>query len=56
MAMKKGIKIKSAVRAGGLMSINHNAAPVKKGIKIKSAVRAGGLMSINHNAVCLAVH
>ena len=39
-----GIRVKSAVKAGGLGSGNHNA-----GIRVKSAVKAGGLGSGNHN-------
>ena len=37
------MKIKSAVKAGGL-SMNHSV-----GLKVKSAVKAGGL-AFNHNA------
>ena len=45
-ASNKGVKIKSAIRAGKLAT-NHNAT--KKGVKIKSAIRAGKLAT-NHNA------
>ena len=42
---KSGLKVKSAVKAGGISLLNHN----RSGLKIKSAVKAGGLASINHN-------
>ena len=43
-----GLKVKTAIKAGGLNSLNHNAAP-KAGLRVKSAIKAGG-MKCNHNA------
>ena len=37
--------MKSAIKAGGLGSGNHN----RSGLKVKSAIKAGGLGSGNHN-------
>jgi len=39
------LKVKTNVRAGGLMSLNHN----RSSLKVKSSVKAGGLISLNHN-------
>jgi hypothetical protein len=38
-ATKRGIRIKSRVRAGGLLTYNHNQTA--KGLRVKSRVRAG---------------
>ena len=43
-----GIRVKSAVKAGGLTTNNHNAS----GIRVKSAVKAGALTK-NHNQTSL---
>jgi len=48
MTSKTALKIKSAVKAGGLGTSNHN----RTALKIKSAVKAGGLTTINHNRTC----
>ena len=40
-----GIRVKSAVKAGGMGGSNHNS-----GIRVKSAVKAGGFGGSNHNA------
>ena len=40
-----GLKVKTTIKAGGLMRMNHNRA----GLKVRSAVKAGGLMMMNHN-------
>ncbi|HXI60548.1 MAG TPA: hypothetical protein VNO55_31015 [Polyangia bacterium] len=42
---RSGLKIKSGVKAGGLLGMNHN----RSGLKIKSGVKAGGLLGMNHN-------
>jgi hypothetical protein len=46
-----GIKIRAAIRAGGLSGFNHSRALGKagNGIKIRAAIRAGGLTTTNHN-------
>ena len=36
------LKIKSGIKAGGLMAINHS-------LKVKSGVKAGGLSVVNHS-------
>jgi hypothetical protein len=41
-----GLIVKSAIKAGGLGSGNHNA-----GLRAKSAIKAGGLGSGNHNVL-----
>ena len=43
----RGLKVSSAVKAGGLTS-NHN-----RGLKVRSAVKAGGLSTHNHNRLAL---
>jgi hypothetical protein len=48
---RAGLKVRSAVKAGGLSSINHSRA----GLKVRSAVKAGGLSSINHSRAGLKV-
>jgi hypothetical protein len=48
---KSGLSVKTAIKAGGLNSSNHN----RSGLKIKSAVKAGGLNSSNHNRSGLKV-
>ncbi|HEY4186973.1 MAG TPA: hypothetical protein VGP07_17990 [Polyangia bacterium] len=46
-----GIRVKSAIKAGGVGSMNHNATTTKSaGIRVKSAIKAGGVGSMNHNA------
>ena len=40
---KSGLKVRSAVKAGGLMN-NH----IRAGLRIRSAIKAGGLMN-NHS-------
>jgi len=46
-----GIRVKSAIKAGGFGSYNHNASATKtSGIRVKSAIKAGGFGSYNHNA------
>ena len=44
-----GMKVRSAVKAGGFGSSNHNRA----GLKVRSAVKAGGLSSTNHARAAL---
>lgn len=46
-----GLSVKTAIKAGGLTSLNHNRA----GLKVTSAVKAGGLASMNHNRAGLKV-
>ena len=41
-----GLRVKSAVKAGGIGMGNHNA-----GLRVKSAVKAGGIGMGNHNAL-----
>ena len=45
--MKKlnGIKVRSAVKAGGLSTRNHT----RGALKVRSAVKAGGLSTRNHS-------
>ena len=47
-----GIRVKSAIKAGGIGPGNHNASPTTKsaGIRVKSAIKAGGIGPGNHNA------
>jgi len=35
---KNGLKVKSAIKAGGINTENHN----RSGLKVKSAIKAGG--------------
>jgi len=41
---KSGLKVRSAIKAGGL-TINHN----RSGLKVRSAVKAGYTLADNHN-------
>jgi hypothetical protein len=40
-----GLKIRTAVKAGGFNGVNHN----RGGLKIRTAVKAGGFNGVNHN-------
>ena len=42
---KSGLKIKTAIKAGGLGTLNHN----RTGLKIKTAIKAGHIAMQNHN-------
>lgn len=42
---KSGLKVRSAIKAGGLNNLNHSRA----GLKVRSAVKAGGLAILNHS-------
>ena len=42
---------RSAVKAGGLSTVNHN----RGALKVRSAVKAGGLSTVNHNRGALAL-
>jgi len=45
------LKIRSTVKAGGLITSNHSATR----LKIRSTVKAGGIITQNHNAVALSL-
>ena len=55
-----GIRVKSAIKAGGFGSGNHNTAAKTAtktaGIRVKSAIKAGGFGSGNHNAAPTVAH
>jgi len=48
---KNGLKVKSAIKAGGINTENHN----RSGLKVKSAIKAGGINTENHNRSGLKV-
>jgi hypothetical protein len=46
-----GLSVKTAIKAGGLSTVNHNSS----GLKVRSAVKAGGLSTVNHYSSGLKV-
>jgi hypothetical protein len=57
---KAGLKVKTVVKAGGIIGINHNLAGLKikgavAGLKVAAGVRAGYTCLQNHSTRPLAV-
>ena len=46
-----GLKVNTAIKSGGLNSINHNR---RAALKVRTGVKSGGLNSINHNVTVLS--
>jgi hypothetical protein len=44
-AKTSGLRVKSAIKAGGFPAPNHNS-----GLRVKSAIKAGGFPAPNHNS------
>jgi len=51
MAKRSKLTVKSAIKAGGLPTVNHNG----RAIRVRSAIKAGGLPTVNHNMRLAAI-
>ena len=48
---KTGLRIKTALKAGGLSVVNHS----RRALKVRAGVKAGGLAQLNHSRRTLGV-
>ena len=48
---KAGLKVKTAIKAGGFGGGNHSRA----GLKVRSSIKAGKIMLANHNVRALSI-